>query len=614
MCRILQKYTVHFIIFIVLALNLFLSLSRLGTYSAVDEPYWTYGRTSKFWTAVDQHKWKSTNINDKPGITVALLSGFGLLKYDPMQYEHIRGEIKTDAQRADIDSINFFFRLPIFLFCTFMLPLFYFFLRKLFSKTTALIGFVFIGLSPILLGISLIINPDSLLWIFLPLSLLAYLTYQKKQKTGYLIATSVLLGLSLLTKYVANILYIFFFILPFLEYVFAEKKPELKGYLIKSSKDYLVIATVSMATYYLLYPAAWAHLNVLLEGTFLSKAFVKVWPVFVGIIALMAADIYLFKNRLTQPLLDVLSRYRTVLSTALISVFIILIAVTMADTYLGMKPFDLEAILASPKGIGISGSGLPAAIAGAFLANTYSLIFGMDPIVFIFLILGLFSVPFSKQTYSWEKKTTIYFVLFIVLYYSASTFNDVIATIRYQIILYPLAFIIAAIGATRLLSCERVRRHVPSIAATGALLLILAIPLFQVKPFYFTYASPLLPEQYLLNTKDMGDGSFEAASMLNALPNARDLVVWSDKGAVCTEFIGTCNIGFSKKDITGKSFDYFVISTGRISRSMKLSGAVNDIIDFRKLYDENTPYEASIVVGGRPDNFVRVIKASAIAK
>ena len=139
------------IIALVLAINLFLGLTRLKNYSAVDEPYWTYQRTPKFWNAVLNAKWSKTDINDKPGITVALLSGAGLLKIDPLLYKELREKEKTPEQLEKINTINFFFRLPIFLLALALLPLFYWLLRKLFDETTALIGFLFISLSPILL-------------------------------------------------------------------------------------------------------------------------------------------------------------------------------------------------------------------------------------------------------------------------------------------------------------------------------------------------------------------------------------------------------------------------------------------------------------------------------
>lgn len=607
----LKKYAATALIVLVMTFDLFLGLTRIGTYSAVDEPYWTYGRISKFWTAIDERKWSSTDINDKPGITVALLSGFGLLRYDPMLYAGTRGDTKTQQQLADIDGINYSFRLPVFLFCVLMLPAFYFFLKRIAGKTVALIGTVMIGLSPILLGIAMIINPDSLLWIFLPLSLLSMFAYRKKPKPWYLIMSGIFLGLSLLTKYVANILYVFFLLLPFMEYVFSEEKPSLREFLKKALIDYLILAAVSMLTFYALYPATWKHPGVLLKGTFGSKAFEKTWPLFAGLVALIAADTALFSNRLTRPILDFLSKYRRILTILLVFVLLGMSVFVFADTYLGMKPFDFEGILSSPKGIGMGSEGPVKAIAGAMLADLYSLVFGMHPVVFCLFVVGLLSATRREGIPERERKTVVYFTLFILLYYVASTANDVVATIRYQIILYPLSFVIAAIGAEHLLSLVSMPKRTARLLTALLLVAMLSFSLIRIRPFYFAYASSLLPNRYLLNTKDMGDGSYEAAAYLNSLPDARNLVVWSDKGAVCNEFVGTCNIGFTKKDLEGKHFDYFVISVGRLSRSMKLSGGVANLVDFKKVYSSSV-YEKNFSIGGRENNFVRIIRADAV--
>jgi hypothetical protein len=290
-----KKAIIPIVILFVLGINLFLGFSRLGKYSAVDEPYWTYGRTSQFWKAVKYHNWESTDVNDKPGITVALLSGFGLLKYDPMRYESLREEPKTDQQLFAIQEIDFYFRLPIFLFCLLMLPVFYFFLKKLFGKFVALLSFIFIAFSPIIFGMSLIINPDSLLWTFLPLSLLSYFVFQKENKKRYLFLAGIFLGLSLLTKYVANILYIFFLILPFFEYIFLEEKPRLRKFILSSLANYLILAATSILVYFVLYPATWIDPGIILAGTFLSQAFETTWPIFAAFFALIAFDTFLLR-------------------------------------------------------------------------------------------------------------------------------------------------------------------------------------------------------------------------------------------------------------------------------------------------------------------------------
>ncbi len=602
-----KKYVAPAIIVIVLLVNLTLGLARLGNYSSVDEPYWTYGRITKFWNGIKAHNWKTTSVNDKPGITVAILSGAGLATIDPMPYKSLRGDVKTDVELRDINTINFAFRLPIYLFCVLLLPFFYILLRKLFDQTTALIGFTLIGLSPIILGISLIINPDSLLWIFLPLSFLSYLVFQKTESKKYLYWSGFLLGLALLTKYVANILYIFFFFLPFLEYILAEKKPELRPYLKKSLRQYAILIGISMVTYFILYPATWVNPKILLDGTFLSQAFRSTWPLFVGLALFIVADILFFKDRLTKWTLDFLSTYRHLLVQAISTIFLMGIIFTLLNTYTGMRLFDTAATLASPKG---EGAGL-LLYANKITADIYSLIFGISPIALLGLFVALLLVTKKKWLDSYEAKIVFFFSLFILFYYLASTVNSVVATVRYQIVLYPFAFIISAIGLSYILSLKKVSRHLPSLAGVALVIVLSVWSLLSVRPFYFAYTSALLPEQYFVNLKDMGDGSYEAAEYLNNLPNPEKLTVWSDKGAVCAVFKGKCIIGFTNKRIKGVTFDYVVVSSGRKSRTLKLSGSANKIIDFKKAYDTNETV-FTVTIGDRPNNFVKVIKKDVV--
>lgn len=599
-----KKYVAPIIIAIVLLSNLTFGLTRLGNYSSVDEPYWTYGRITKFWNGIKAHNWKSTNINDKPGITVAILSGAGLVTRDPMPYKSLRGNVKTEAQLRDINNINFSFRLPIYLFCVILLPFFYLLLKKLFDETTALIAFTFISLSPILLGISLIINPDSLLWLFLPLSLLSYFVYEKHGEKKYLYMSGLLLGGALLTKYVSNILYVFFFFLPFLNYIFSKEKPEIATYLKKSLLDYVSIVAISMATFFVFYPAAWVSPSILLKGTFLSQAFSSTWPLFASTFILIAADRLFFKGKTIAKILDFLTRRKTLLLQSVAALFLIGIAFVLINTYTDMRMLDTNGALASPKGAG-KGS-LLFIYADKIIADIYSLIFAISPLALFSLITALFFSFKKKWQDSYETKIIFFLALFILFYYLASTVNNVVATVRYQIALYPLAFIIAAIGLARILSFEKVKKYLPTYAAYILIIVISVVSLLSVKPFYFAYTSLLLPQKYFVNLKDMGDGSYEAAAYLNSLPNPEKLTVWSDKGAVCAVFKGKCVIGFTNKRIKGVPFDYVVVSSGRKSRSLKLSQSANDIINFKKAYaTEDTVYK--VTIGNRPNNYVKVI-------
>ncbi len=602
-----KKITIALIILLVLITNLFFGFSRLSHYSAVDEPYWTYKRIPKFWTAIKKQRWRSTNINDKPGITVALISGAGLLSINPLPYKSLRQKPKTQQVIDDITKINFSFRLPIYLTSFIFLLLFFWLLKKLLGTSIALISLIFIGLSPIILGISLIVNPDSLLWGFLPLTILSFLLYQKEKKKKYLILTGILLGLSLLTKYVANILYVYFLGLIFLEYIYTPKTIKNSwAYFKKTFFDFSLIITTSMLTFFLLFPATWKHPKMVLEGTIFSKAFQSTWPFFLTFLGLILVDLIFIKSRLLSSILNYLKPYKKIFKKIVSLIFFFGIIFAFVNVYSGMKFFNFEGVMASPKG----GVGLNLfKFTAQTTADLYVLIFGLTPWVFLSFCYAIFLNTWKKEKASSdESKVVFYFLIFIFIYYFASSFNHIAATVRYQIVLYPIASIIAAIGLNQFIQQLKIKRYSKLILIYILLIGLSFFSVLSIAPFYFTYASSLLPSKYILNLKDMGDGSYEASQYLNGLPNAHSLTVWSDKGATCESFLGRCNVGFHKNDVMGFDFDYFVASTGRKSRSLKMSGPFKEPIGFTKLYSSGKPYSFKINLGNRPNNFVKVVK------
>lgn len=596
----LKKFLAPLVILLVLAINLFLGLTRLENYSAVDEPYWTYGRTSKFWTAVKDAQWSRTDVNDKPGITVAILSGFGLLKHDPMLYKNLREKPKTDEQLAVINDINFYFRLPIFLFVLAMLPLFYFFLKKLFGQTIALLSFVMISFSPILLGVSIIINPDSLLWLFMPLSLLAYLVFLKEKNLNYLVASGVLLGFSLLTKYVSNLLIIFYLLLPFSEYIFSdENKEPLRTYFKRAIINYLTLIFFATFTYFIFFPATWINLEKLLEGTFLSKAFESTWPVFAAFFIFLGLDWLTFKSKITAWILERIARFRQTLFIGLSLFFTLIILFTVFDTYLGMRPFDFPTIAASPKN-SESNPLLAMKSVGNIVTDFYGLIFSISPLALFGLLFGVASISLKKKiSYSRINLTVFYLAALIIFYYLASTVNHVVATVRYQIALYPLAFTIAAIGIYKFLELAKLTAPKHKVITIGIVAIISLVGVFSSRPHFFAYSSSLLPSSYLANYKGMGDGSYEAGQYLNTLSDAREISIWSDKGAVCAVFVGKCYTGYNAKELKSVDFKYYVVSTDRES---KFSAR----LDFKRAYDSEN-FEHITILDSRPNNFVKVV-------
>ncbi|MDP1833419.1 MAG: glycosyltransferase family 39 protein [Candidatus Moranbacteria bacterium] len=596
------------LIFVAVAVSsLYFGLPRLKDFSGVDEPYWSYDRVPKFWESVSEGKWRSTNICDKPGITLAMISGAGLpFIPDPRDYEDLRQHPKTPAEVEAIRDAYFYLRLPIFLFTLAILPLFYFLIKKLLGKTTARFAVIFIGFSPVLLGISLIINSDAMLWILTALSTLSLFVFFKTDAKKYLVLSGFFLGLSVITKYVANILFVYFFFIFLLEYVlYAHKNIELKKYLPRALVNYLILFATAMMTAFAFFPATWIKFSVLINATVGNAVFASTWPLFLGIIGLLALDILLLKEKISTPVFNLFIRYKSQLIKTIGGVFLALSLFVFLHVYSNIGIIDLESIIASPKGIGEGD--LMERYLGAISADLYSLFFSISPLVLFFLLFSVFGI-FRKKELERESVTAIYIILFILVFYLGSAVNEVVTTVRYQIMTYPLAFVLAAIGAKQFIRLEKIKTLVPTYATYLVFIPLLLLSLFSIKPHFLAYASEILPRDMIVNLKGMGEGSLEAAYYLNTLPGAHEMTIWSDKGAVCEAFVGRCFIDFKNKTFKENQMDYFVVSTDRKSRSLKMSGGQVGYADFKKLYATQNP-EFEVLIGGREINFVKVIKA-----
>ena len=597
----LKKQGLITLLFLSLSISVFgyFGIKNLANYAGVDEPLWTFDRIPYFWKNVGEMDWKNTSISDKPGITVVEISGIGLLFNDPMEY----AELKNFNPQKNIRLMNLAFRLPLVIFCLMSLILFYIFIKELLDKKTALISTIFISTSPMLIGMSRIINPDALLWVFAPLAILAYLIFLKKETRFWLYVSGILLGLSILTKYVANILYIFFFGLIFLEYLFKDNKEDLSQYLKKSFIRFFSIVLISLVTFFLLFPETWVNLKKLFTGTVLSQAFVTIAPLFMALFIFLLIDIFILKNRITKPIFNFFFKNKTYLTYFIIILFSVFIIFNFLNTYSGMKWVNFQDILSSPKTSHRFNSFL-----SMFSANFYPLIFASLPVVILGLFGAIIAFFRNKMKNDSETKVVSYFTIFILLYYFATTFNEVAATIRYQVILYPLLLIISAIGISIFAKCIKYKYGFEIISAS--LLLVGAFTLFNIQPNYLGYASFLLPKNHIVDVKDMGDGSYEMAQYLNTLPNAKNLFIWTDKKGVCDFFVGKCDSFYDILSFKNNpDIDYFVISSGRKNKILNETRNKTSLpYDFNKIYSSEKS-EFAIFINDRQGNYVKLLEA-----
>jgi hypothetical protein len=585
---------------------------HLTQYAAVDEPLWFDGRIARYWKNIGEHDWKGTNISDKPGITIALASGPGLWFKSTKEYKtiHFQGEVYN--LKNDVESFYLAYRLPLLIVITLLLPLFYFFLERLIGRESALFSYVFIATSPVLIGMSKIINPDSLLWIFVPLSLTSYLVFQKRGFFRYLIFSGIFLGLALLTKYVANILFVFFLGLIFLEYLYNPRFAVISflEYLKQSLKNFAILVFSALSVFYILFPAVWIKPSKLLTATLMSQAFEKITPLFLVLIAFIILDQWINKARITTAILALLEKIKHHIAIFIALVFFFAALLTVFNTWLGMVPYNFMELLASPKTIAGKSDFI-----GIFLTNFYPLIFGVTSIIFLLFFFAPFS--FFKKTFikSDALRASFYLIIFILLYYLGTTVNNVAAIVRYQIILFPLAAIIAGITLEQIMiiALEKFFSQETSLYVwiAGATALIGAAILF-FTPFPLSYASSFLPIQYHIDVKDMGAGSYETAQYLNALPDAKNLLIWTDKDGVCKFFVGRCKRGRNYNKLREEGLDYIIVSAGRESRTAKMmAGDITNnksgLIRFDQYYAKTNPV-FQIPINNRPSHFVKVFR------
>ncbi len=585
---------------------------NLTRFAAVDEPLWTDGRISKYWHNIEERDWRGTRISDKPGITVALAAGPGMWFIDTKDFRGARSKqaLADRGLPTDFEVLYRAFRLPLLITITLLLPFFYLLVERLLGRSYALVSYAAIALSPVLIGMSKIINPDALLWIFVPQALLAYLVFLKRRHYRYLILSGILVGLALLTKYVANFVIVFLIGLIFLEWLYREesRQQSLADYLKRSLSDFSIFIFTALATFYILFPAVWVKPEKLVTSTLYSQAFEKFAPVFIVLLILIGIDLAWNRTRALGYLLGLLERWRLAIGWLAAGFFALAMLFTLTNSWLGMPWYDFMNLLSSPKTV--LGR---ADVFGIFLTNFYPLLFGLTPIILAGLFAGTALILRRDFFRRDDARFALYLILFVLLYYVGATGNGVAMIVRYQIVLFPIAAILSGVGIMALFNYFlKEKKNRLAFPALMSLIIAFGIGTLSATPFPLSYASILLPGRYHTDVKDMGPGSYEAATWLNSQPNASDLVIWTDKDGVCKFFVGKCRRGFGNYDARRlEGLDYIVVSSGRESRTTKMIiGQVNSgvpAIRYDQYYRKENP-DHEILINGRESQFVKVFR------
>jgi len=599
----------------------FFGLIHLTKFETVDEHYWIYsnrtpinywqynnGRIQQYWSALFSQNWAKTRINDKPGITLAYVSGIGPWLASNLDTQIDSGKIAPMTKTAKAEMINFYFRFPLLLFNGLFSLVFFVFIRKLTKNDwVALFSAAFILLSPILLGISQIINPDSLLWVFSFASLLAFLIHLQEKSRGYALWAGLFLGLALLTKYSSLIFFPFFFVVMLAYFVenmsswdAAEIPKRIRFYVSAN----LFIMAGALLVYAILLPDNLVNLDHFMEGSIGFKGMKLIFATIFLADALMLLDAYFFKSRFVAWVSRKTGWLEKYFKLALLAILPLVFIFLILNTLFGKDIFQLftipfDASTSEFFGYGIS---LKRIVARQFLP----LVFSLSPLVILGAVYAWFKNLRSSSEFQW---VAFVFSLFIAVFMAAMIQQKIPLSIRYSIMLYPPVLALAAIGFYQLFSLEK---KTLSFGYGIFICLIIAgiISLWQAKPFYFNYTNILLPQQYII-ADGWGYGGYEAAQYLNALPGADKMRVWSDYNGFCVFFNGGCLSNtltmktiLNRGEKSGKlsPFNYFV-STRR--GNLLSSSLWNEL---KENYRSQNIFQLDI--GGQPQNFVTIYKNS----
>ncbi len=602
----------------ILALSSFFSFQHLGQFITADEHYWVYERIPQYWEAIAEGKWKKTLINDKPGVTVALVAGPGLfVTPHPLSLCSETPDRVITCDTAETEKTLLVFRLHIIAVNALLLLYLFWIVRKITNRSIALWSTTFIALSPILIGMTQIINPDALLWSFGSAAFFSYLAMLRYGEKKYVFLSGMFLGLAILSKYTGSILIPFFLLTTILSLLTTHTA------LLTRAKQVLIhffiTLAIALGVIIILLPAIWLKPDILLD--LLSGGSTDPLIIAPLLLALaLTCDAFFFQGRtlfLMQRLTQYLQKFRPLpfllpWGILLLSSILIIGRTVFSDWRLfATVPFDIKDLTSTH-----NGQDVLLNFSESLLLEMNPLIFSLPLIVLISFSFLLWCLPSLRQSERPWYGATIATFLFIPVFILALIFLDVLATPRYLILLYPLVAYLAACGLweavdtlkkTRLFSFPLFTFLGPKTTLTLFIIFCSVIAVVSSQPFYLNYTSPLLPKSELISDA-WGYGGYEAAQYLNALPNAENLLVWTDYEGVCEFFVGKCLVKQYKYS-SKQAIDYAVLTRrGKIlynpdhSRWMKA-----DNLFMKPAYDDPNP-EWQLLINNRPENFIKVVK------
>ncbi len=632
-----KLYFFFFFLILVFGVGSFFLFENLAQFETSDEDYWKEDRIPSYWEGIKEGfregDWSKTAINDKPGVGLALISGIGL-PFVPEIGEYVRsGKVGGDWLYRSFktewsESINFGLRLPVAIFS---LLAFAFLLFLIFRWTHSflIISFsaLFFFLNPFLLGISRILNPDTIFWISSFIASLAFFLCLEKQQWRYVFLSGIFFGLAVSSKYTANLLVPIFLMTLSVFFIFRfskRTKKEAQKIFRHTLLQFVSILVLGYVLFAFLMPAVFQEPSLFWSGTLFSPGLIPILPFIAGFFIFLVIDIFIFKSFFVLTLSSFLRVYNRFFLRFFASIFLILIFSHLINAFSGGNFVPIDDIKEITRGE-LNGEKynktLPfpyaqddnalIAFVKKIMAQSASTIFSIPSFIFFVLIIGLIRML-------WKGKTSYQEYVFVALalpwiFFVGGIISGVFVNARYAILIQPFIALLSVIFLVDILRIlgKRCPTHRQTIFL-GTLcigFLCMVSSLLSIKPYYLNYQNIFLPQSLSL-ADSWSYGVYEAAQYLNNKPLAQYLEVWSDRQAFCRYFVGKC-LKSDSFDLSRVQPDYIVISRRNVTRGNHFSWKYPE----GKHYDSSYYYtevfetpEWELLIGNRPGNYVKIIK------
>jgi len=626
-------FSARWVSFVIVAISMALffgfGLYHLTKFETVDEHFWKYDRIGDYWDGWKQFaatrdvtKLKKTHINDKPGVTVALFSAPGFFLGPDPESHRIRDDTVTGEGLFTIyditktEHINLLLRLPILLVSTLMLPLLFWLIRAATrNNTIAALSILAIGTSPILIGMSQVINPDALLWSFFTGAIFSFAALLQTKEWKFLIITAVCTTLALLSKYTANILFFLFPLLFVMQLIFENTRSEDTQTAVRDFlKRYFFVVLGAGGMFSILMPAVFVRPKYLIEGTLGAPGFEHLFPILGVFLLILCIDTSIFQSRGTVYIHSLLSRFRFAIFRIITLSVLFLLIIPLVNVATGAKFIPLDNIKENAYSDGelsfdaFDSSIFPLRLLKEIGAESHTMVFTLSPIILVLLIILCISILI--RTPKQKDWLLVFSFAFISIFILGALFSGVFLNARYMIVLYPILAFLTAVSISEF--SEKFSRGLFFVKRTTiSLSLVFFVTSFwsiwSIKPFFLNYTSTLLPKRFSISDA-WGYGSYEAAAYLNTIPNIEEKTLWADRSGIC-QFVRARCINDYKIDLTHVIPDYFVITRrGALRRPFIWKDPSLAKKPSTEYYaDAVKEWEWALFIDDRPENFIKVI-------